>query len=361
MRSFIFSALATIAGRTNEAITTSSFVLAELTLPCPDGTVIAAQRWTHVDAPPNSPSKHRMLCIHGWMDNCRSFHYLAPALIEGIPDLEIVALDLPGHGQSSHKSLDAPPVVSAEAVYYISEAINALQWNTNDTEATTTTASTSTSKFAVCGHSLGAAQATLYAATFPEQVSQLIMLDGGAFLTRDARNTGRHVREHIEERRKQTSIKKAPRVYRNIELAIRTRRHAATYLVPGGSQTISYEAANELVRRATCRVNTSNDNNDEKTQGVQFCNDPRYQWPSLQYMSWEQNEGMFEAIECPNCILLADDGWPHKPEHVQRVKDMLSPSTYEWLPGSHYFHADPDAAGAVSEAVLGFLRREFKK
>ena len=43
------------------------------------------------------------LCLHGWLDNADSFLPLSACLNE----LNLVAIDLPGHGLSQHRSLDA--------------------------------------------------------------------------------------------------------------------------------------------------------------------------------------------------------------------------------------------------------------
>ena len=49
---------------------------------------------------PTAP--HKMLCVHGYMDNAMSFATLAPLLLQDGRRLHIVAVDLPGHGQSDH-------------------------------------------------------------------------------------------------------------------------------------------------------------------------------------------------------------------------------------------------------------------
>ncbi|KAB5523487.1 hypothetical protein PHYPO_G00153120 [Pangasianodon hypophthalmus] len=41
-----------------------------------------------------------VLCLHGWSDNCGSFNTLIPLLPA---DWRCVAVDLPGHGFSSHR------------------------------------------------------------------------------------------------------------------------------------------------------------------------------------------------------------------------------------------------------------------
>ena len=41
----------------------------------------------------------RVLALHGWLDNANSFQPMAPLLGQ----LDLVALDLPGHGHSDHR------------------------------------------------------------------------------------------------------------------------------------------------------------------------------------------------------------------------------------------------------------------
>lgn len=154
----------------------------ELTLHCADGMKIAAQSWSNIQIKDESSSnvekKFRFLCLHGWMDNCRSFHHLAPAIVQHMTTMnssvrqscEVVALDLPGHGLSSHHSIDGPPALLAEAVFYINEAVLQLNWNDE------------TIPFTVIGHSMGAGLGVLYSASFPEHVDKLVLLDGGTLL-----------------------------------------------------------------------------------------------------------------------------------------------------------------------------------
>jgi pimeloyl-ACP methyl ester carboxylesterase len=189
----------------------------DITLTCSDGIQLAGQVWkvttgsptsiahNNHDIPTTQANIHRrILCLHGWMDNCRSFHYFAPNLLRHLhtpmsplptadvlngtttTTTEIVALDLPGHGWSSHRSLDCPPIVLPEAIYYVAEAIHQLQWCTpTPTKQSTTVVNdepqepSTPSTFTLVGHSMGAAISCLYAAAFPEQIQHLVLLEGG--------------------------------------------------------------------------------------------------------------------------------------------------------------------------------------
>lgn len=216
----------------------------ELRLPCNDGTILGAQYWKRTTSATNFSTGQELtiLCLHGWLDNCRSFHYLAPTLASRL-NANVVALDYPGHGESSHRSLDAPPLVQSDLVYYVCEAIDAI------TNSEVPGLAMHQGPISVIGHSLGAGVASLSTAAFPEKIENLILLDGAGFLARNANDTASHVRNHVVRRQKQKTQKK-PRLYENLEMAIRTRRESATRMP--GKQTISYEAAKELVERGTC-------------------------------------------------------------------------------------------------------------
>ena len=76
-----------------------------------------------------SSYKYQLLCWHGWLDNNRSFYHLAPSLIHHLQQgVDLVALDFPGHGKSSHKSLDGASTLLMDYVYYVHDAIHQLGW-----------------------------------------------------------------------------------------------------------------------------------------------------------------------------------------------------------------------------------------
>lgn len=319
------------------ALAASSKVV-ERTIVCSDGMKLAAQHWQHATT---SDATRRILCLHGWLDNCRSFHYLAPKLLNDLPDTEIVAIDFPGHGWSSHKSPDGPPILFAEMAYYVYETAAQLEWES----------------FVLVGHSMGAGASVLYAATFPEQVERIVLLDGAGPLPRPARDFSKHVRKAVQRRHEgnprfypQFTTKnkdpKGPRIYPSLELAVDTRCRTAGHAP--GNQYLSKKAACEMVKRGTL---------EKENGGVQFRHDPRLQWPSLQYMSHDQVQGLYNDIQCPVCLLMAEDGWPLDQKVVDRVKELLQPTVFQMLKGSHHFHADPDTCEAVADAVIPFLRQ----
>ena len=118
-----------------------SIALREFTLDIPSGR-IAGLRGGAANAP-------NVLALHGWLDNAASFVPLA-AHLDGI---ELVAVDLPGHGRSAH----LPPGADysfAAAVNTVLDIADALGWE----------------RFSLLGHSMGAGIASLVAAACPQRI-----------------------------------------------------------------------------------------------------------------------------------------------------------------------------------------------
>lgn len=161
-----------------------------------EGLNIQALRWqtkaSQISASQASPTRNKtcVLALHGWLDNAASFSLLAPKLIEQNSNVDsgldtvfdIVALDLAGHGRS-----DFRPGLSAYNIWQdlgeIYQIVKQLGWD----------------KFSIIGHSRGAMIATLYAGTFPEQVSGLCLLDAVTPRTTAADDLPQQLRSSIKQ------------------------------------------------------------------------------------------------------------------------------------------------------------------
>jgi len=355
----------------------------EITLECSDGIRLAAQSYQPfaLSSRRQDVEDLRILCLHGWMDNCQSFHLLAPALVSQLDvsilegdsnesagtnnnsakkgyNVHVVALDLPGHGLSDHRSLDAPPTVRSEYLFYIAEAVKQLQWwkptrgkaNNHDNMPTVT-------KFVLVGHSMSAGISLLYAAAFPEQVRNLIMLDSVGHLSRPAEATAEHLRTYVQSRQLDGPFLRQPSnrfYYPNLETCVQVRvRSAATF---PGKQYISEEGARALVSRGVVEEEEATTSSSSSTTKFRFRHDQRLMWSSLQYFTDEQLHVLYTDVQCPTCVLLGKDGWPIEEKQKAQVQETLKPIVFETLPGSHHLHTDPDTADRVVTEIVNFLQ-----
>lgn len=397
----------------------------EIAIQCSDGVQLSAKEFSSTlknDHYKVIRAKSKILCLHGWLDNAASFNILGSELTSNLY-ADVIALDFPGHGHSSHKSSDGPTQVLSEYALYVAEALKAINWiqpitkdkNGRNTVTTTTGGvrrthylrestynkknaedeSSNISKVTIIGHSMGAGVALIFAAAYPEYVDRLILLEGAGPLARDAIDTSRHVRQSIERRMASnkalypeyiniedniqdpnfhessetigSDLSRGKRQYASLRSAVDARMKTAT-LSPG-RQYISREAATALVCRATYPANESlsskiaggHELNPSTYDGpVYFRHDPRLMWPSIHYYSQEQVYALMGDVQCPTCLLLANDGWPVDEESFDQSLQILNPTMFRELPGSHHFHADPDDAGAVSGSIIEFLQQEIK-
>jgi pimeloyl-ACP methyl ester carboxylesterase len=100
-----------------------------------------------------------VLALHGWLDNAASFSALRPFLTQA----RLVAIDMPGHGLSDHRSTDSGYQIWDD-LPQLAGLLDQFGWE----------------RCVLLGHSRGAMISTLLAAAFPERVDALITLDGMA-------------------------------------------------------------------------------------------------------------------------------------------------------------------------------------
>jgi pimeloyl-ACP methyl ester carboxylesterase len=253
------------------------------------------------------------LALHGWLDNAASFVPLASHM-----QLSVLAIDLPGHGLSDHR----PPPGSYnlwDDLLDILALADHLDWP----------------KFNLLAHSRGALIATLLAATMPERIARVVLLDGiwpAPLAPQDAPN---QLRRYLLDQRRYLQ-KKLP-IYADVAAAVAARQKATG---------LGEQAARLIVERG---IDTLADGR------VVWRSDPRLTLASAFKLTAEHSRAFVAAIDAPVLALLATEGFAREPGVAELLRQMPHIESHI-LHGKHHMHME-DAA-LVAPLVEKFLQRD---
>lgn len=250
----------------------------------------------------------RVIALHGWMDNAHSFVPLA----EQLDGIELVALDLPGHGLSPARP-EGLRYHFDDYVFDLLRAADALGW----------------AQFHLLGHSLGGAIASVAAAACPERVSSLALIEGlgpmAAPVDQTAANWRRAIAANqVRPRRKHYSQARA--------IAARVR-----------NSDLEDAQATCLAERGLVEVEG----------GWIWRHDQRLGWPSSHRYSEAQVLDLLRSIEAVVLNIYSDPPSGILPARVlERRLAALRQGRLYGHPGGHHLHMK-------HPAVIGPVIREF--
>ncbi|QFU76052.1 alpha/beta hydrolase [Halioglobus maricola] len=273
------------------------------------GLHYAGMAWGDPDKPP-------VLALHGWLDNAASFQRVAETLAE---TCYVVAPDLSGHGKSDWRSPDATYHIYDD-LPQLNALVAAMGWET----------------FSLIGHSRGAAISAMYAATFPEQVGALVLLDGAIPMPLDETEFAAQMRRFIDEKKRLQDRKL--RVYPDRAAAVTAREEQGLE-----------RAAAELIASRNLYACEG---------GYRWQTDPRLRGASAIKLTWNHLEAVLGALSMPALLLVAEQGMIGKNQHhLDKVAQIIPDVTLETFPGSHHFHMEA-AAPDLSRRINTFISRE---
>ena len=268
-----------------------------------DGLHIAAREW-------GDPAGAPVLALHGWLDNCGSFAPLGRLLRR----VRLIALDLPGHGHSSHRSADGTYNIWQD-VGVVHSVTEQLGWE----------------RFALLGHSRGAMVCTLTAGTFPERISHLGLLDSFVPGTVATDAEPEQLRRAILERAERGA--REAKVYPDREALVATRLRGPTPL--------SALSAPDIVARGAEPV----------AEGWRWRSDEKLKLASEIKLTPELVRGFVARIPCPILLLLSDSG---RMERFYGMEAHARNLEIAEVRGGHHFHMEEPAA-EVAERLDGFF------
>ncbi|MEF1289427.1 alpha/beta hydrolase [Vibrio sp. M260118] len=252
--------------------------------------------------------------LHGWLDNAASFDSVMQDLHRLNPEWHLCAIDLPGHGLSSHK-----------------DACNFYPFHDYIDDIYQLLANLSPNRLVLVGHSLGALIASCYSAAFPEQVSGLVQIEGYGPLAEKAHNTVSRLREGVLAR--QRIRRKPTRVMRSEHEAIQRRAKV---------NQIDAELIAPIVLRGL----------ENHQSGWVWRHDVKLQSQSLYRMSFEHAETFRQQVTCPQLVILGEDGF----SYLQSVQHDASESTrFEMIEGGHHCHLQTPSR--VSSLIFGLVNK----
>jgi len=280
-------------------------VTEEITLAGARGAIAALR---HGD--PNGP---KLLCLHGWLDNAASFLPLMPLLGE----FDLVALDLPGHGASAHR-LPGYDYVFVDWIHDVLDALDALGWPQAN----------------LLGHSMGGAIATVVAASAPERVRKLALIEALGPISGKAEEAGARLKLAVAARRA-LDLAKPARVIADIESAVDARLAVSN---------MSRDAARLIVERNLRAV----------PGGYAWRSDPRLTLPGHIRTDEAFIRSWIRAITAPTQVIAADPSPPYfTPEMRAGRLAELRDGRVAVIAGGHHLHMEQP------EAVAKVLREFF--
>jgi pimeloyl-ACP methyl ester carboxylesterase len=260
---------------------------------------------------------HRIIALHGWLDNAGSFELLAPHL----EDCHLLALDCAGHGYSGFRSADAGYSIWQDVRDVLAVA-DQLGWRT----------------FSLLGHSRGAAIATLTAGSFADRIERLILIEGGVPVVGHPAKAPQELAKSIADNaRLQGRV--GGRIFESRDIAIQERC--------AGFTAVTEEAAMILAKRSLRAV----------PGGYQWQVDQRLKAASEVRLTLDQIQGFIDATSAPVLALLAEvSPFSNRPEYralLERFRDVR----IERLAGGHHFHLE-GAQHEIAQRIRRFMGRQ---
>lgn len=254
----------------------------------------------------------KVLALHGWLDNAHSFLPMAPYLA----GLDIVAIDLPGHGLSDHR---APGMFYhfVDWPFDVVSVLDALEWPSA----------------ALLGHSMGAGISSLVAGLVPERIRAAVLLEGLGPLASDPAQTPDNMLRALEDMSRLEQ--RAPRPYVSLDVAASQLMKVAPRL--------SHPSALLLCERGMREVEG----------GFAWRADPRLRVTSPARMTQDMVLAFLRRVTAPTLLIQAKDGMPFDVTMMRERRDVMSTLELAVLEGGHHLHMDE--AKTVAETIAPYL------
>lgn len=254
--------------------------------------------WGNRDAEP-------LLLIHGAQDHCRNWDWVAQALRD---DWHIIAPDLRGHGDSAwspdgHYTGDA----------YLADIAQLVEQK-------------KLGPLTIIAHSMGGQIAVRFAATYPEYVKKLVVIEGiglnpDTLKEMSERSYTESMREWVQYRRDLSG--RMARRYPTLEEAYARMQAKNPHLSVAQAQHLAFH-------------------------GISQNEDGSYSWKFDNYtrrfarkdFSEQELRWLYEQIECPTLILWGDDTFLENPADNGRIEHFRNARLLTYENAGHWLHHD---------------------
>ncbi|MAD65860.1 MAG: alpha/beta hydrolase [Porticoccaceae bacterium] len=271
-----------------------------------NGLTLTAKEWGRSGSIP-------VIALHGWLDNAATYDRMLPFM----ENLHVIALDLAGHGRSSHRSMDSSYDIWIDIGEVIAVA-DQMGWE----------------RFALLGHSRGAVISGLIAGTFPDRITQVALIDGYVPMPHDADNAAKQVMKAIRENKRFGGA--SPTHFPDFDRAIQARVN--------GFVPLQLEAATLLANRGVA----------EGPRGYYWANDQRLKAASFVKFSKEHLEGFFTAIIARVLLIQAENSAFSPDRQQSELFGWVPHMQIQKMPGSHHLHLE-DEAEQVAKTIQEFF------
>jgi pimeloyl-ACP methyl ester carboxylesterase len=254
--------------------------------------------WGNSEAPP-------LLLLHGGMDHCRSWDWVAERLRR---DWHILAPDLRGHGDSDWSSDGNYPITGF--IYDLSQLIHQQRLT----------------PVSIIAHSFGGAVALRYAGIYPAHVRKIVAIEGLGLsahwkAARARLGMAERMRRWIDERRAQAG--RLPRRYPSLEAAFKRMQEANRHLTPEQALHLTQHGVNQ---------------NEDGTYSWKFDNDLRV-WSPYD-MPQADIEELWRQIDCPVLLLYGTDSFIPSPAEDDRARHFRDVRIVGFERAGHWLHHD---------------------
>ncbi|XP_055634262.1 probable serine hydrolase [Toxorhynchites rutilus septentrionalis] len=291
----------------------------EIQIPVPWG-IVAGKWW-------GSRQKQPVLAFHGWQDNAGTFDRLCPLLPEHI---SILAIDLPGHGKSSHYPKGMHYYIFWDGISLIRRIVKYFGW----------------SKITLMGHSLGGALSFMYAAAFPDQVEGFVCIDIAGPPARDHRKQAASLGDCIDKFLYYETLPES-------KMPCYSYDDAIDVVLAAYDGSVDLQSVEVLMQRGMAPAPAHSNK-----EGYHFSRDLRLKVALMGMLSLEQVIAHAERIKCKVLNIRAIPGLhfenqEYYPSVIEAMKKSSARLIYHEIPGTHHIHlVTPER---ISQQVSNFL------